>query len=62
MRVLSVNIGIPKLVEGVTLSMTVAEVYRVRHLEPNDLEGARRAANLPALSMEWRDDLLSRLA
>ena len=62
MRVLSVNISIPKLVEGVTHSMTVAEVYRVPHLEPNDLEGARRAVNLPALSMEWRDDLLSRLA
>ena len=48
--------------ESGTPSMSVADVYRVRHLQPTDLEGARRAANLPALSMEWRDDLLSRLA
>ena len=38
--------------------LSVADVYRIRHLEPRDREGMRRAAGLSGLADEWRKDLL----
>lgn len=41
--------------------MTVADVFRVMHLEKEDLIGAKKAAYLPNLTMAWREKLLGRL-
>lgn len=42
-------------------TMTVADVFRVMHLEKDDAAATKRAALLPSLSMEWREKLLNRL-
>ncbi|MEM7313566.1 MAG: 3-alpha domain-containing protein [Planctomycetota bacterium] len=41
-------------------SMTVSEVYRIMNVDKSDVEGARKAAQLPGLSMEWRERLMER--
>lgn len=41
--------------------MTVADVFRVMHLDNEDLAGIKKAAYLPTLTMAWREKLLNRL-
>ncbi len=40
--------------------MTVSDVYRVMNVDRDDVEGARKAARLVGLSMEWRERLMER--
>ncbi len=40
---------------------SLSEVCRLLHLEHNDRDAMRRAAQLPKLTLEWRNSLLQRL-
>lgn len=42
-------------------AMTVAAVYRLMHVERSDREGIARAAALPALALDWREQFQARL-
>jgi MOSC domain-containing protein YiiM len=42
--------------------LSIREVSRIMYLDPDDLEGARRALRVAALSPTWRDSFAERLA
>lgn len=50
-----------ELTERPDACMSVADVFRIMHLDQDDLEGTARAAKLPALSPEWRGRFQERL-
>ncbi|HEX9843714.1 MAG TPA: MOSC domain-containing protein [bacterium] len=43
-------------------AMSVAAVNHLMHMARDDLDGAARAAALPALSLDWREEFAQRLA
>lgn len=50
-----------ELVERADASMSIADVFRIMHLDQADLDGAARGAKLSALSPEWRGLFQKRL-
>ena len=51
-----------ELVSADPAGLTVAELLRIAYEDADDLEGARRAANVRALSAGWREWLADRVA
>ncbi len=41
-------------------SMSVTDVYRIMHVDTQDIEAAHRASQLAGLTMEWRERLRQR--
>ncbi len=41
-------------------SMSVADIYRIMHIDTEDIEAAHRASHLARLTMEWRERLRQR--
>ncbi len=51
-----------ELIKGGPEQMTVQEVNHLLYFDPSNLEGARRALRIPALSPGWRGSFEERLA